>query len=95
MNKGELVGAVCDRVDGVTRKSVEQVITETIEVIISQVAEGNTVTLVGFGTFGSKEAKERMGRNPQTGEEMTIPACTKPTFKAGKLFKQSVNEGGN
>ena len=92
MNKAELVGAICDRT-GATRAVVDAIVSETIEVIIQQVAEGNRVTLVGFGTFDSRDAKERVGRNPRTGKSMTIPACTKPTFKAGRAFKETVNNG--
>ncbi len=91
MNKAELVGAICDRT-GATRAVVDAIVSETIEVIIQQVAEGNRVTLVGFGTFDSRDAKERVGRNPRTGKPMTIPACTKPTFKAGRSFKERLND---
>lgn len=92
MNKGELVGAICDRTD-FTRATVETVLTEAIETIIDQVADGAKVTLVGFGTFEPTHAKERVGRNPRTGEAMTIPERTKPVFRAGKGFKDRVNDG--
>ncbi|EKU98461.1 HU family DNA-binding protein [Leptothoe sp. ISB3NOV94-8A] len=92
MNKGELVGAICDRT-GATRTVVDAIVSEVIEVIIYQVTEGNRVTLVGFGTFESVEAKERVGRNPRTGKAMTIPERTKPVFRAGKAFKERVNDG--
>ncbi|MEA5465268.1 HU family DNA-binding protein [Leptothoe sp. PORK10 BA2] len=92
MNKGELVGAICDR-RGVTRAVAESIISEAIDVIVQQVAQGNRVTLVGFGTFESVHAKERVGRNPRTGETLTIPERTKPIFRAGKLFKEAVNDG--
>ena len=53
--------------------------------------EGDSVALVGFGTFEVKERAERKGRNPQTGEEITIKAAKIPSFKAGKSLKDAVN----
>jgi DNA-binding protein HU-beta len=54
------------------------------------IASGEKMTLVGFGTFEARSRKERDGRNTKTGETMTIPATTVPTFSAGKLFKDKV-----
>jgi DNA-binding protein HU-beta len=93
MNKGELVGAICDRT-GATRTVVDSIVSEAIDIIIAQVCQGSKVTLVGFGTFESVDAKERVGRNPRTGQSMVIPERTKPVFRAGKAFKERVNNNG-
>jgi DNA-binding protein HU-beta len=86
MNKGELIGTVADKV-GVPKKTADAVVTATIESIMDAVAKGEKVTLVGFGSFEPRSRKEREGRNPKTGETMTIPATTIPAFSAGKAFK--------
>lgn len=89
MNKGELVHAIAERTS-VTKKEADAVITAAIECIMEAVAEGEKVTLVGFGSFESRERKEREGRNPKTNEKMVIPATKVPAFSAGKLFKDKV-----
>jgi DNA-binding protein HU-beta len=91
MNKGELVDAIADKA-GVTKKEADAVLTAVLESIQEAVAAGNKVTLVGFGTFEARERQSREGRNPKTGEVMTIPATTVPVFSAGKLFKEKVSE---
>ncbi|MBR8827682.1 MAG: HU family DNA-binding protein [Gomphosphaeria aponina SAG 52.96 = DSM 107014] len=89
MNKGELVDKVADKAN-VTKKQADAVITATIETIMEAVSEDDKVTLVGFGSFESRERKAREGRNPKTGEKMDIPATKVPAFSAGKLFKERV-----
>ena len=89
MNKGELVDKVASKAT-VTKKQADAVITATIEAIMEAVSDGDKVTLVGFGSFESRERKEREGRNPKTGNKMTIPATKVPAFSAGKLFKEKV-----
>ena len=89
MNKGELVDRVAARAT-VTKKQAEAVITATIETIMDAVGEGEKVTLVGFGSFESRERKAREGRNPKTGEKMEIPATRVPAFSSGKLFKEKI-----
>ncbi|TVQ64554.1 MAG: HU family DNA-binding protein [Spirulina sp. DLM2.Bin59] len=89
MNKGELVDQVAKET-GVTKKDVDKVISATVEAIMAAVAEGDKVTLVGFGSFESRDRKEREGRNPKTGDPMKIPATKVPAFSAGKLFKEKV-----
>jgi DNA-binding protein HU-beta len=91
MNKGELVDAIADKA-GVTKKEADAVLTAMLETIQESVAAGNKVTLVGFGTFEARQRQSREGRNPKTGEVMTIPATTVPAFSAGKLFKEKVSE---
>lgn len=90
MNKQDLILQVANKVQ-MTQKAAEDLINTTLESIVKSVAKGNKVTLVGFGTFEGRKRKQRKGRNPQTGQEIEIPASTVPKFSAGKQFKQSVN----
>jgi len=91
MNKQELVEAAVQRASAtITKKDADIVITATLEAIMGAVAEGEKVTLVGFGTFERRDRTERTGRNPKTGAEMVIPATQVPAFSAGKQFKQKV-----
>jgi DNA-binding protein HU-beta len=89
MNKGELVDAVAEKAN-VTKKQAEAALTAVLDVIQATVAAGDKVTLVGFGSFEARERQAREGRNPKTGEAMTIPATKVPAFSAGKLFKDKV-----
>lgn len=89
MNKGELVDAVASKAD-VTKKQADIVISAVVESIMEAVSSGDKVTLVGFGSFESRDRKAREGRNPKTGEKMEIPATRVPAFSAGKLFKERV-----
>lgn len=89
MNKQELVALVAENSEQ-TQKAVDATLTTLMDTIMDAVASGNKVTLVGFGTFEAAERKEREGRNPSSGEAITIPATTVPKFKAGKEFKEKV-----
>jgi DNA-binding protein HU-beta len=89
MNKGELVDAVAAKTN-ITKKQADQVISAFLEVVTEAVANGEKITLVGFGSFERRERSEREGRNPKTNEPMTIPATRVPAFSAGKLFKEKV-----
>ncbi len=89
MNKGQLVDRVANKAT-VTKKQADAVISAAIETIMEAVSEGDKVTLVGFGSFESRERKAREGRNPKTGDKMEIPATKVPAFSAGKLFKEMV-----
>jgi len=89
MNKGELVDAVAENAS-VTKKQADAVLSAALEAIMKAVSEGDKVTLVGFGSFESRERKAREGRNPKTGDKMEIPATRVPAFSAGKLFKDRV-----
>ena len=92
MNKGELVKKVATEM-GVTEKKVNVILTNLMEVIVETVASGESVTLVGFGTFEARSRKEREGRNPRTGELLAIPATVVPAFSPGKTFKDAVKQG--
>ena len=89
MNKGELVDQIVENAD-ITKKQADAILTAMLESIVEAVSSGDKVTLVGFGSFEPRQRKEREGRNPKTGETMTIPATTIPAFSAGKLFKEKV-----
>ncbi|MEA5508441.1 HU family DNA-binding protein [Crocosphaera sp. UHCC 0190] len=89
MNKGELIDAVAMKAN-VTKKQADAVISATIETIMEAVSGDDKVTLVGFGSFESRDRKAREGRNPKTNEKMSIPATKVPAFSAGKLFKDKV-----
>lgn len=92
MNKGELVDQVAEKAD-VTKKQADAVISAVLEVIVDAVAEGDKVTLVGFGSFEKRYRKAREGRNPKTRSKMQIPETYVPAFSAGKQFKEKVAEG--
>lgn len=90
MNKTELVSAVAEKAD-LTKKEAERVINALFASIEGALASGDKVQLVGFGTFEVRDREARKGRNPQTGEEIEIPATKVPAFKAGKALKDAVN----
>ncbi|MBD1918872.1 MULTISPECIES: HU family DNA-binding protein [Cyanophyceae] len=95
MNKQELVDKATEIASTalertITKKDADAIITATVEAIMGAVAEGEKVTLVGFGVFERRDRKEREGRNPKTGDTMVIPATMVPAFSAGKLFKERV-----
>jgi DNA-binding protein HU-beta len=95
MNKAQLVEAInkkaIEKGMSHSKKIIEEVLTTTLEVIEDTVADGNKVTLVGFGSFERRERKAREGRNPKTGEKMEIPSTRVPAFSAGKTFKEKVS----
>ena len=91
MNKADLIAAAAERAE-VSKKDTEAVLNALTSTIIEAVSKGDEVQLIGFGTFDVAERGERTGRNPQTGEEMTIKASKSPKFKAGKAFKDAVNK---
>ena len=91
MNKTELIAAAAER-SGMTKKDTEQVISAAFDVIIAQLQKGEKVQISGFGTFEMKERKERVGRNPHTGEAVQIPASKVPTFKVSSTLKEKISE---
>jgi len=92
MNKQELVAQFMERTGMIVKAQAERHVNAVIDIIKETVAEGDSVQLVGFGTFGSKERAARTARNPQTGGTVAIAAKKVPTFKAGKAFKEIVNK---
>lgn len=91
MNKSELVDAIVAKT-GETKKATETTINAFVEAVMTALSKGEKVQLVGFGTFEVRERAKRKGRNPQTGEEIVIPASKAPVFKAGKNLKDTVNK---
>ena len=90
MNKEELVKEISKKTK-LSQKVSSDVLSATLEIIQKTVAKGKKVTLVGFGTFTAKKRDARTGRNPQTGEEVKIPARVVPGFKAGNKLKDALN----
>ena len=89
MNKNELVEAIAEKM-GTTKKEAEAAVSAFTETVKEALAEGKKVQLIGFGNFEVRERAARKGRNPQTGEEIDIPATKVPAFKPGKGFKEVV-----
>jgi len=90
MNKTELVAAIAND-SGLTKVQAQKALDAAIDAISGAMAKGDSVTLIGFGTFKVSERAERMGRNPQTGKEMKIAASKLPRFVPGKSLKDAVN----
>ena len=91
MNKNELISFVAETT-GISKKDTAAVICATFDKIAGTMAAGDKVQIVGFGTFEARERGERTGKNPRTGEAVTIAACKVPAFKAGKALKDAVNK---
>lgn len=88
MNKADLVAEVAKVVG--SKRMADRAVSCTFEAISKALKKGQAVTLVGFGTFGVSKRKARVGRNPQTGKEIKIPAKKVPKFSAGKALKSAV-----
>ena len=91
MNKSELVAHIATSA-GLTKAQATAALQAFETSVIDTLANGGEVTLIGFGTFKVTERAARTGRNPKTGEEIQIAASKVPTFKAGKAFKQALNQ---
>lgn len=90
MNKGQLIEAAAKKA-ALTQKQINAALDAVIDCITEAVADGDKVTLVGFGSWEARERKGREGRNPKTGEVLNIPATVVPAFSAGKQFKDAVS----
>ena len=90
MNKTELVAAMAEKTE-LSKKDAETALKAFTDVVAEELKKGEKVQLVGFGTFEVAEREAREGRNPRTGETMTIAASKSPKFKAGKALKDSLN----
>ena len=90
MNTSELIDAIASGAD-VSKASAGRALDSAIGAIMGALKSGDSVSLVGFGTFSVKHRAARSGRNPQTGAEIQIAAANVPSFKAGKALKDSVN----
>lgn len=90
MNKTDLINAVAESAE-LSKKDAENAVKAVLQNIEETLSKGDKVQLIGFGNFEVRERSARKGRNPQTGEEMEIPASKQPAFKPGKALKDSVN----
>ncbi len=90
MNKADLTGAVADAAE-LSKADAGRAIDAVIEVIKKALKKGDSVSLVGFGTFEVRKRAARTGRNPRTGDTIKIKASKNPSFKAGKALKDAVN----
>jgi len=90
MNKSELIDAMADASE-LTKADAGRALDAFMSSVTTALQDGDSVALVGFGTFTVKDRAERKGRNPQTGAEITIKAAKIPSFKAGKGLKDSVD----
>ena len=90
MNKKEMIDAVSQQTD-LPKNKAESAINALLHTIQECLIRGDSVQLIGFGTFGISRRSARKGRNPQTGQEIQIPEATLPHFKAGSKLKEAVN----
>ena len=90
MNKTELIAAVAEMAE-ISKKDAEKAVKAFTDVVSEELVNGGKIQLVGFGTFEVSERPAREGRNPRTGETMTIAATKTPKFKVGKALKDMVN----
>jgi len=91
MNKADLVSAVAEKTD-LSKKDVAKAVDAVFEMIAEALRNGEKVQLVGFGNFEIRERSARKGRNPQTGEEIDIPASRVPAFKPGKALREGIQQ---
>lgn len=91
MTKADLIGAISEK-NELSKKEIGNIVNECFEEITSALSKGDKVQIVGFGTFEVRTRKERKGRNPSTGKEITIPESVVPAFKAGKSLKEAVSK---
>ena len=90
MNKNDVTAAMAKRAN-LTQNEAERALDAFLETLGNALRDGEKVQLLGYGTFEVRERAERTGRNPQTGEEMVIPATRVPAFKPGKILKDLVD----
>ena len=90
MKKSELINAIAEQ-SNLSKADAGRSLDALIKTIETTLKAGDAITLVGFGTFAVKDRPERTGRNPQTGQEITIAAAKVPSFKPGKSLKDAVN----
>ena len=91
MNKSDLIAAIAAKT-GSTKKDAEATLNAFVDVVTDSLVKGDKVQLVGFGSFEVRKRAARKGRDPQTKEEIKIPASKAPVFKAGKALKDLVNK---
>jgi DNA-binding protein HU-beta len=92
MNRKELIDALADRTD-TNKADANRALGALLEIISDTLKKGDSISLVGFGTFEVRSRAARTGRNPKTGEALKIEASRVPAFKAGAVLKAAVNSG--
>ena len=90
MNKQDLVNAIAEK-SGVTKTDADKAVDAVVDAIAAALKSGDDVRLVGFGSFSVSDRPAREGRNPRTGEKITVAAAKVPKFSAGKVLKDMVN----
>jgi DNA-binding protein HU-beta len=90
VNKSEMTDAIAEGAD-ISKAAAGRALDAMIEAVTETLKKGETVNLIGFGTFEVRDRKARTGRNPQTGATIQIAAAKSPAFKAGKALKDAVN----
>ena len=90
MNKTDLIDSIAKEA-GLSKKDAAAALDATLSAIKTALSDGDSVSILGFGTFSVKSRPERQGRNPATGESITIKASKTPAFKAGKGLKDAMN----
>ncbi len=90
MNKSELIDAIADN-SGLSKADSGRAVDALVKSVTKALKKGDTVSLVGFGTFSVRKRAARTGRNPRTGDTIKIKASKNPAFKAGKALKDAVN----
>lgn len=91
MNRSELINTVADKAR-ISQRESERLVKIITDTITEQIAQGDKVTISGFGTFEKRRRKQTIARNPKTGERMVIKAQNTPTFRAGAALKSAVKE---
>ena len=90
MTKSELINQIAEKSE-LTKKDAEKAFSAVVSTITDALVSGEKVQIVGFGTFEVRDRKEKLSKNPQTGETITVPAKKAPAIKAGKALKDAVN----
>ncbi|MDN3517579.1 HU family DNA-binding protein [Aquisalimonas lutea] len=91
LKKSELIDKIAERVDGVTKKQIDDVLKALADTVTTHVQDGVKAPLPGLGKFVRTERSARQGRNPRTGQTVQIPAAKTPKFQPAKGFKDAVN----
>lgn len=91
MNKTDLINAVAEKTE-LSKKDATKAVEAVFETVMDSLSRGEKVQLIGFGNFEVRQRAARKGRNPQTGEEIQIPASKVPAFRAGKALRDAVKE---
>ncbi|MBW2731083.1 MAG: integration host factor subunit alpha [Deltaproteobacteria bacterium] len=94
MTKNDIVDTLCEKLDDVSKKEAAALVATLFDTIKDTLSGGETVKIAGFGNFVVRDKEARVGRNPQSGEKITISARRVVTFKASPSLKDAVNDAG-